>query len=58
MKSLLKKINSFEETQDRINALKDACKDETAYLITCGPSLTTHNREKLIKKLDLSLIHI
>ena len=56
MKSLLKKINSFEETQDRINALKDACKDQTAYLITCGPSLTTYKREELLKKLDGKLV--
>lgn len=49
-------INNLEDNQDRINALKDAAKDQTAYLITCGPSLTTHNREELLKKLEGKLV--
>lgn len=49
-------INRLEDNQDRINALKDTAKDQTAYLITCGPSLTTHNREELLNKLEGKLV--
>ena len=44
-------ISSTNDRYERIKLLKDSCKDETIYLITPGPSLTTHNREKLLEKL-------
>ena len=44
-------INKTEDSYDRIKLLKDVCKGETVYIVTPGPSLTTHNREKLIEKL-------
>lgn len=53
---LYSKINSIADNQERINTLKDAAKGETAYLITCGPSLTSHNREELLKKLEGKLV--
>ena len=53
---MIKLIQNIQDTQKRIDALKDAAKDQTAYLITCGPSLTTHDREELIKKLDGKLV--
>ena len=56
MKSLKEKISHLEAVEDRLAALKDSCKDKTAYLITCGPSLTTHNRDELLKKLDGKLV--
>lgn len=56
MKSLKSKVLGFD-TYEQINAnIKDAAKGETAYLVTCGPSLTSHNREELIKKLDGKLV--
>lgn len=56
MRSLINNIQHLSDTQERIDALKDLCKGETAYLITCGPSLTTHDRQELIKKLDGKLV--
>ena len=56
MKSLKSKVLGFN-TYEQINTnIKDAAKGETAYLVTCGPSLTSHNREELIKKLDGKLV--
>lgn len=49
---LKKLISKSEDSSERINLLKDSCKDETVYLITPGPSLTDLDREKLIKKLE------
>ena len=48
---LKKLISSTNDSYERIKLLKDACKDQTIYLVTPGPSLTTHNREKLLEKL-------
>ena len=45
-------ISSTNDSYERIKLLKDSCKDETIYLVTPGPSLTTHNREKLLEKLE------
>jgi hypothetical protein len=56
MRSLLNSIQHISDNQQRIDALKDACKDETAYLVTCGPSLTSNNRQELLKKLDGKLV--
>ena len=44
MKSLKSKVLGFN-TYEQINTnIKDAAKGETAYLVTCGPPLTSHNR--------------
>jgi len=56
MKSLKSKVVGLDTYEKRNSSIKDAAKGETAYLITCGPSLTTHNREELIKKLDGKLV--
>ena len=45
-------INQSNDFYERGKLLKDACKGETIYLVTCGPSLTEHNREELLKKLE------
>jgi hypothetical protein len=37
--SVLAKIHTSGDSFERIQALKDAYKGETAYLVTCGPSL-------------------
>ena len=56
MKELRSYIKGIDDSKDRIDALKDVAKGETAYIITCGPTLTTHDREELIKKLDGKLV--
>ena len=53
---LKEKISQVTDSYERIKLLKDACKGETIYLVTCGPSLTTHNREKLLEKLDGKIV--
>ena len=50
--SLSKELRSYEDSYQRIQYLKDKAKGETVYLVTPGPSLTTHNREKLLEKLE------
>ena len=45
-------INQTEDSYERVQLLKNKFKGETIYLISCGPSLTTHNREKLLEKLE------
>ena len=54
--SILAKIRSEEDSFERIQLLKDAYKGQTAYLITCGPSLTKHDRDVLIEKLEGKLV--
>ena len=52
--SLAKEIRGIFDSYDRITALKDKFKGETIYITTPGPSLLTHDREKLISKLRKS----
>ena len=49
-------ISSMDSIEERIEALKDGYKDETAYLVSCGPSLTTHNQQILKDKLKDKLV--
>ena len=51
MRSFKNIISTTNDSYERIKLLKDACKGETVYLVSCGPSLTTHDREKLLEKL-------
>jgi len=53
--SVLAKIHTSGDSFERIQALKDAYKGETAYLVTCGPSLLSHDRDTLIEKLEEKL---
>tara|TARA_Y100000361_G_C11159118_1_gene346026 strand:- start:1146 stop:1970 length:825 start_codon:yes stop_codon:yes gene_type:complete len=55
-KDIKKKINKLESIEERIDFLKDSYKDKTAYLITCGPSLTKHDKEELKEKLKDKLV--
>ena len=52
MINLLKEVSHTNESYERIKLLKDRFKGETIYVTSCGPSLTTHNREKLLSKLE------
>ena len=40
-------ISQYNESYDRIKYLKDQYKGETAYIITCGPSLKNYDLDKL-----------
>lgn len=42
--------------QERLECLKDQYKDETAYIITCGPSLSTYDLQELNDKLKNKLV--
>lgn len=49
MKNLIKHTN---DSYERITALKDACKGQTVFITSCGPSLTKLDRNKLLSKLN------
>ena len=53
---LRKDLRNLEDSLKRIEAIKDAYKGETAYLVTCGPTLTSHDREELLSKLEGKLV--
>ena len=44
---LREKLLQFEDAKDRIKCLKDAYKDETAYIVAGGPSLNNYTSEYL-----------
>lgn len=54
--SLVREIRSLGSYEERVAALKDKYKGETAYLITPGPSLTKLDRKKLVEKLGGKLV--
>ena len=54
--NLSKEVRNIEDTYERINFLKDKFKGKTAYLITCGPSLTKLDHATLNKKLKGKLV--
>ena len=39
----------LDDSYERLKLLKDKYKDETAYIVTCGPSLKNYNQDKLKK---------
>ena len=49
-------LQSYGSVEERFDYLKDLFKGETAYLVSCGPSLTTHDREVLKEKLSDKLV--
>ena len=55
-KQLKQDIQSFDTIEERLKHLKNRYKDETAYIVTCGPSLATHNIEQLKSKLQDKLV--
>ena len=55
-KQLKQYIQSIESIEERLHHLKDKYKDETAYILTCGPSLGTHDVQKLNEKLKDKLV--
>lgn len=53
LKSDIQKLDSVEE---RLQHLKNGYSVDTAYLVTCGPSLTSHNKNMLTHKLKDKLV--
>ena len=50
------KIQNLNTIEERLNLLKDKYKSETAYLVTCGPSLANHDDNILMDKLRDKLV--
>ena len=46
-KTIKNNMLSLDDSFERLQLLKDKYKDETAYIITCGPSLKNYNLDKL-----------
>ncbi len=55
-KQLKQQFYQYNSIEERFELLKNKYKNETAYLITCGPSLTTHNQQILQEKLKDKLV--
>ena len=55
MKELTKKLKqeliNFDSIEERLSFLKNKYEDETAYIVTCGPSLAKHNVDELNERL-------
>ena len=50
------KIQNLNTIEERLNLLKNKYKGETAYLVTCGPSLANHDDNILMDKLRDKLV--
>lgn len=55
-KSIRTQLQGYESIEERLDFLKGMFKNDTAYLISCGPSLTTHNKQILHDKLKDKLV--
>ncbi len=55
-KNIKQNILSLESIEERLELLKDKYNKETAYLISCGPSLAQHDIEMLNSKLSDKLV--
>jgi len=55
-KQLKQSIHSYDSIEERISHLKDKYKGETAYILTCGPSLSKHDIDELNNKLKDKLV--
>lgn len=53
---LKQKFSNLNSIEERLQLLKDKYKDETAYIITCGPSLSKHDINQLKLKLKDKLV--
>ena len=49
-------IQKIESIQERLELLKDQYKDDTVYIVTCGPSLQKHDVKELKSKLKDKLV--
>ena len=55
-KQLKQDIQSFNSIEERLKYLKNKYKGETAYIVTCGPSLGKHSLKELKFKLKDKLV--
>ena len=55
-KSIRTQLQSYDSIEERLNFLKGKFEGDTAYLISCGPSLTTHDQKVLREKLKDKLV--
>jgi len=55
-KQLKQNFPSLDSIEERLSLLKDKYKGETAYIVTCGPSLSTHDEQILNEKLKDKLV--
>ncbi len=55
-KKLKEELHSLDSIEERIKHLKNKYQGETAYIVTCGPSLSTHNINELKNKLKDKLV--
>lgn len=55
-KQLKQGFSQYDSIEERFELLKDKYKGETAYLVTCGPTLTTHDQQILKEKLKNKLV--
>jgi len=55
-KVLKEKINLIDSIEERLEYLKDKYVGETAYIVTCGPSLASHDANKLREVLKDKLV--
>ena len=55
-KELKKQIQKYDSIEERLKHFKDKYKDETAYILTCGPSLSEHNENELNERLKDKLV--
>lgn len=53
---LKNKIKNLDSIEERLNLLKNKYEGETAYLVTCGPSLSNHDGDVLNDKLRDKLV--
>ena len=53
---LKKEIQELDSIEERLELLHNAYKEDTAYVLTCGPSLGDYTREELNEKLKDKLV--
>ena len=53
IKKEMQELNSIEE---RLELIHNAYKDDTAYILTCGPSLNDYSKEELNEKFKDKLV--
>ena len=55
-KSIRTQLQSYNSIEERLNFLKGTFEGDTAYLVSCGPSLTTYDQKILHEKLKDKLV--
>ena len=55
-KQLKQELINFDSIEERLSFLKNKYKDETAYIVTCGPSLAKHDVDELNERLKDKLV--